>query len=336
MKDKPLIAITMGDPSGIGPEVVAKALRQPEIHRRMKPFVVGAVSQMNDALRMIRSDARTARVKSTAEINGRPEIVEVLEIDGTQNLDFPKGRHSAESGKASHAWVEQAAAMAIRQEVHAIATAPVNKESWQMAGSPDLGHQEVFRRLTGSEYVATMLVSGELRCMHLSTHRSLRDACDYVTAPNVLRAIRLTHTHFTRWGFDDPRIAVAGLNPHASDNGLIGREEIDHIAPAVKAAQTEGIQATGPHPADSVFNQAIDGKFDVVVVMYHDQGHVAIKVHGFQESISVNLGIPFIRTSVDHGTAFDIAGKNRADETSMVEALKMAASLATRSGLKPR
>ena len=331
MTFKPLVAITLGDPSGIGPEVVSKALLRPGIHERMRPFVVGTVKDMEAANEMTGSPARVQSIGSPAEAAGEPELIEVLNSDGYETTDFPVGEHSVLSGRASHAWVERAARLCIDGAVDAMATAPVNKESWQMSGSHDLGHQEVFRRLTGSDYVATMLVSGELRCMHLSTHKALRDACDYVTTENVLRAVRLTNEHFAKWGFPTPRIAVAALNPHASDNGLIGSEELEEIAPAVEAARSEGIDATGPHPSDSVFNKAIAGEFDVVVVMYHDQGHIAIKVHGFEESISVNLGIPFIRTSVDHGTAFDIAGKNVADETGMVEALNMAALLATRS-----
>ena len=331
MKTKPLVAITMGDPSGIGPEVISKALLRPGVHEQMRPFVIGTVKDMEAANGLTGSPAGVRPIDSPAEAVGAPDVIEVLNADGYETTYFPVGENSTDSGQASHAWVERAARMCMDGAVDAMATAPVNKESWQMSGSPDLGHQEVFRRLTGSDYVATMLVSGDLRCMHLSTHKALRDACDYVTTENVLRAVRLTNEHFARWGFPAPRIAVAGLNPHASDNGLIGREELDEIAPAVEAARSEGIDATGPHPSDSVFNKAIGGEFDVVVVMYHDQGHIAIKVHGFEESISVNLGIPFIRTSVDHGTAFDIAGKNAADETGMVEALNMAALLAARS-----
>ncbi len=333
MPEKPLIAITLGDPSGIGPEVVAKALQRRELYERMRPFVVGTAKDMQAALDVIGSGDSVKPLEAAADAVGNPGVIEVLNVDGFEDTEFPLGTHSAESGRASHAWVERAATLCLDGTIGAMVTAPVNKESWQMAGGPDLGHQEVFKRLTGSDYVATMLVSGVLRCMHLSTHRSLRNACDYVTRENVLRAIRLTDKHFRDWGFDNPRIAVAGLNPHASDNGLIGREELDEIGPAIEDAKSDGINASGPVPADSVFNQAIDGRFDVVVVMYHDQGHIPIKVHGFEESISVNLGIPFIRTSVDHGTAFDIAGQNKAQEISMVEAIKVGASLASRAGL---
>ncbi len=203
-----------------------------------------------------------------------------------------------------------------------------------MGGSKDTGHMEVFKRLSGSDYVATMLVSGPMRCMHLSTHKPLAQAVEYVTTENIMTALRLTQKHFNEWGFDRPRIAVAALNPHASDNGLIGSEEADEIAPAIAQAKDEGINATGPHPADSVFNQVAAGKYDVVLVMYHDQGHIPIKVYGVEESVTVNLGLPFLRTSVDHGTAFDIAGKGIAGETSMIEALKLGASLASRKGLQ--
>ena len=310
------IIVTMGDPSGIGPEVVAKALARPEVAALANLSVVG------DGATLAHWRSRT----------GGPKF-QTIELPAAPTGPFPEGKLSVDSARAAHMWIEHAARMCLAGEADAMVTAPVNKEAFQLAGIADTGHQEVLARLSGAGYVATMLASGNLRCMHLSTHKSLAEACRYVTRANVLRAIELTHSHFEQWGMPSPRIAVAALNPHASDNGLIGREELDEIAPAIADARTKGIDATGPHPADSVFNQAIAGKFDVVVVMYHDQGHIAIKVHGFEQSISVNLGLPFIRTSVDHGTAFDIAGKGVADETSMVEAIKLAARLATGAGL---
>jgi 4-hydroxythreonine-4-phosphate dehydrogenase len=310
----PHLVITMGDPSGIGPEVVAKALADPEVHRLARLSVVGDASLLHQ--------------------QGVPTTnVPVLETAPTPPGGYPVGVVSAASARAAHGWIERAARMCLAGEADGMVTAPVNKEAFQLAGIADTGHQEVLQRLSGAPYVATMLVSGTLRCMHLSTHKPLRDACAFVTRANVLRAVELTHQHFVRWGFERPRIAVAALNPHASDNGLIGREELDEIAPAIADARAGGIDATGPHPADSVFTHAIAGRYDVVVVMYHDQGHIAIKVHGFEQSVSVNLGLPFVRTSVDHGTAFDIAGKGIADATSMVEAIRLAAALATGSRL---
>jgi len=333
---RPTLALTLGDPSGIGPEVVAKALKRTEVYETSVPFVIGTVAAMSDAARLVGLQANVRAITRPQDASGKAGTVDVLNVDGYEETRFPVGKHAVDSAKASHAWVERAARLCIDGDVAGMVTAPVNKEAWHTAGFEDTGHQEVFKRLTGAGYVATMLVSGGLRCMHLSTHKPLREACDYVTRANVLRAIRLTHSEFEKWGFDRPRIAVAGLNPHASDNGLIGREELDEIAPAVADARKEKILATGPVPADSVFSQAINGKYDVVVVMYHDQGHIAIKVHGFEESISVNLGIPFLRTSVDHGTAFDIAGKGVADETSMIEAIRLAVALSTRKGIVRR
>lgn len=323
----------MGDPSGIGPEVVAGALQKRNLYSSMRPFVMGTVKDMRKALSVVGSNDDVRAIESPDDVKGEPGVIEVLSAGGYEDTEFPVGKLSPDSGAASHHWVETAATMCLAGDIAAMVTAPVNKEAWQISGSPDLGHQEVFKRLTNAQTVYTMLVSGDLRCMHLSTHKPLIEACKFVTTDNILTATRITHDAFSDWGFESPRIAVAALNPHASDNGLIGDTEAKEIRPAVEAAVAEGINATGPHPADSVFNQALSGRFDVVLVMYHDQGHIAIKVHGFEESISVNLGIPFIRTSVDHGTAFDIAGQNKADETSMVEAIKLGAALAARKGI---
>ncbi len=331
--NKPLLALTLGDPSGIGPEVVVKALAEPEINDSARMFVVGTERVVRQALIETEIDLGVKRIDVPEDASVVSDAISVLSIGDYEDVEFPQGRHSADSGRASHGWVGTAAKMCLDGKVDAMVTAPVNKEAWQMSGAADLGHQEVFKRLTDSATVYTMLVSGALRCMHLSTHKPLAEACAFVTTDNVLTAVRITDEHFRRWGFAKPRVAVAALNPHASDNGLIGDTEAKEILPAIDAARSEGIDATGPHPADSVFNQAIDGMYDVVVVMYHDQGHIPIKVHGFEESVSVNLGIPFIRTSVDHGTAFDIAGQNRAQSTSMVEAIKLAVALATRQGI---
>lgn len=333
MTDRPLIGITMGDPSGIGPEVIAAALQERSLYEGMRPFVLGTVKDMQRALEVVGASDSVVAIEDPTATVGDPGVIEVLSTGGYEDIEFPVGQLSADSGAASHHWVETAAQMCLNGEIAAMVTAPVNKEAWQISGSKDLGHQEVFKRLTNAQTVYTMLVSGKLRCMHLSTHKPLIEACKFVTTENILTATRITNEAFTSWGFESPRIAVAALNPHASDNGLIGDTEAKEIKPAVEAAVAEGINATGPHPADSVFNQAINDRFDVVLVMYHDQGHIAIKVHGFEESVSVNLGIPFIRTSVDHGTAFDIAGQNKAESTSMVEAMKLGSALAARKGI---
>tara|TARA_Y100000588_G_scaffold376794_1_gene455046 strand:- start:392 stop:1399 length:1008 start_codon:yes stop_codon:yes gene_type:complete len=333
MSDKPLLAVTIGDPSGIGPEVVAKSLENSSIYSLMRPVLIGSVSCVQEAHIDIKSPSTVIGVSSPADAKGEPGVVEVLSSGDWEETKFPTGKHDARSGSASHLWVEEAAKMCMSGQVAGMVTAPVNKESWHMGGSTDTGHMEVFKRLSNSNYVATMLVSGPLRCMHLSTHKSLMEACKYVTTENIITALQLTNKTFKEWGFKSPRIAVAALNPHASDNGLIGEEEAREISPAVELAKKKGLNVTGPHPADTIFNQAANGKYDVVLVMYHDQGHIPIKVYGAEESVTVNLGLPFLRTSVDHGTAFDIAGKGIADETSMIEALKLGASLASRKGL---
>lgn len=332
-RELPLLALTLGDPSGIGPEVLVKALADPQIAGRFNPVVVGNIGALWRAKDQVGSTVAFNEVESIDEANAVENAIPVLSLGDFDVSDFPMGRHCVESGTASHLWVEVAAKMCIEGTVDGMVTGPVNKESWQMSGVRDLGHQEVFKRLTDSSSVYTMLVCRELRCMHLSTHKSLAEACEFVTTDNVLTAIRVTHDAFRRWGFPEPRIAVAAINPHASDNGLIGDTEAKEIAPAIEAARSDGVNAIGPVAADTVFNQAIGGMYDVVVVMYHDQGHIPIKVYGFEESVSVNLGLPFIRTSVDHGTAFDIAGQNKAQAISMVEAIKLAIMLATKQGL---
>ena len=331
--DRPLLAITLGDPSGIGPEVVARALAEPRVYEMARPVVVGALGPMRRGIDDTGVGLRSRAIDSVEGAGEEFGVIDVLNVDGFEDAEFPLGELSPVSGKAAHAWIERAVRLCQDGGADAMVTAPVNKEALSLAGSEDLGHQEVFKRMSGSDYVATMLVSGTLRCMHLSTHRSLIRAAQYATRENILMATRLTDVTFKRWGFESPRIAVAALNPHGGENGMIGDEEITDVRPAVEDARAEGIDANGPIPADTVFNQAIAGMWDVVVVLYHDQGHIPIKVHGFEESVSVNLGIPWIRTSVDHGTAFDIAGKGIAQAVSMREAIKLATQLAT--GVRP-
>ncbi|MCH7625758.1 MAG: 4-hydroxythreonine-4-phosphate dehydrogenase PdxA [Chloroflexi bacterium] len=329
MSDRPFLAITMGDAAGIGAEVTAKALQDKWVYEKCRPFVVGSVAAMSDALRIIGASISARVAHSLDEVRGEYGAIDVLDME---NLDFGAveyGKLSAASGKASAEWILRAGELAASGQVQAIATAPINKEACNMAGYEQIGHMEIFQKQTGADQVATMLMARQLRVVHLTTHRSVRIACDYVTKDNVLAKTVLTDEHFKKWGFEKPRIGVAALNPHASDGGLLGDEEATQIAPAVEEARAMGIDATGPVPADTIFPQAIDGKYDVVLCMYHDQGHIPIKVHDWAKSVSVNLGLPFIRTSVDHGTAFDIAGKGIADHESMLESIRVAVSLAS-------
>ena len=333
MSDKPFLAITMGDAAGIGPEVTAKTLVDPAIYKKCRPFVVGNTDAMNGALRLIKSDLKAVKSETLKDISGEFGQIEVLDLNNLNYSAITHGQISEESGNATVEWILKAGELAASGAIQAICTAPINKEACNLAGHKDIGHMEIFQSQTGADDVATMLMARQLRVVHLTTHRSLRVACDYVTKENVLGKIMLTNEHFKRWGYSEPRIGVAALNPHASDGGLLGDEEFDEIRPAIQEAKAKGVLVEGPVPADTVFNQNIDGKFDVCLAMYHDQGHIPIKVHDWKRSVSVNLGLPFIRTSVDHGTAFDIAGKGIADHISMMESIKVAISLVSDSYL---
>jgi 4-hydroxythreonine-4-phosphate dehydrogenase len=333
MAELPVVAITIGDPCGIGPEVVAKALAQQEVRELCIPLVVGNIEVMHQALAMVRSPLRIREANDANDVHHSPESMSILDSHNLNVEDVVPGTVSAAAGKASMEWVELTARLCLDGTVSAMATAPLNKEAASRAGYQEIGHMELLQSMTGSTNVATMLMTGGLRVVHLTTHRSLRLACDAVTRENVLAKIKLTHDYFQQYGFPSPRIGVAALNPHASDGGLLGDEEATAIEPAVIEARASAIDATGPVPADTVFHQAINGKYDAVLCMYHDQGHIPIKVYGFDRSVSVNLGLPLIRTSVDHGTAFDIAGQGIAQAVSMVEAIKLAAHLASGRGL---
>jgi len=256
--------------------------------------------------------------------------VEFVDVGVAQPTDFRFGVVSEACGRVAVLAVERAAEYTAAGRALGLVTCPINKESVHAAGYvDDIGHQEILARLTGAAWTATLLMTPGLKVVHLSTHKSLLEAARFVTAATIVEKLALTQTTLERWGLRRPRIAVAALNPHAGEGGLLGREELEEIAPAVVRARAQGIDATGPIPADSVFNRAIAGEFDVVLAMYHDQGHIAIKVHNFAESVTATLGIPFIRTSVDHGTAFDIAGRGIADPTSLIAAVRAAVMLAS-------
>ncbi len=252
----------------------------------------------------------------------------MVDVAVAQPEDFTLGTIQAECGRAAVLAVEWAAQACLNGQLSAMVTCPLNKEAIHAAGYvDDLGHQEILARLSGAEWTATMLMTPGLKVAHLSTHKSLIEAAQYVQRATILSKLRLIDATVKQWGLNNPQIAVAALNPHGGEGGLLGREEIEEIAPAVAEAQAEHIAAHGPIPADSVFNRAINGEFDVVLALYHDQGHIAIKVHNFHESTTATLGIPFVRTSVDHGTAFDIAGQGVANPQGLVAAIETAQSI---------
>jgi 4-hydroxythreonine-4-phosphate dehydrogenase len=326
-KERVAIAITMGDAAGIGPEIIARVLLKKQIYSICRPLVVGEGTAMQKAVKLVNGSLNLHPIKTVAELEGRFGVIDLLDL---HNLDWKEvivGQVCRACGKAAMEYITEAAQLALKGEVKAIVTAPINKEATIQAGYGDVGHLEFLARLTLATEYATMLVTGLLRVVHLTTHHSLSNACDLVTRERILAKLKLTHDSFRKWGSEHPCIGVAALNPHAGEGGLFGSEEIEQIVPAIKEAQALGIDARGPFPADSIFNRAIGGEFDVVLAMYHDQGHIPIKVYGFEKSVSVSLGLPFIRTSVDHGTAFDIAGKGIANSQSIEEAIRTAVRL---------
>ena len=324
--EKKIIAITMGDAAGIGPEVIVKALGNPKIYDLCSPLVIGDRGVIDNTIKLLSSSLSLHAVKSINAVEGRYGVIDILDLQNLRGEIIP-GKLSADCGRAAMEYIARAAEVTGNGEAAAITTAPINKESVARAGYLDTGHMKYLARITGTTEYAAMLMTGALRVVHLSDHYSLKEACDLVKRERILAKLKLIRDSFLKWNLNDPRIGVAALNPHGSDGGLFGNQEETEILPAVNDAKKQGINAAGPYPADSIFNRAISGEFEVVLAMYHDQGHIAVKVHGFENSVAVTLGLPFVRTSVDHGTAFDIAGKGIADHQSMIEAIVTAVEL---------
>jgi 4-phospho-D-threonate 3-dehydrogenase / 4-phospho-D-erythronate 3-dehydrogenase len=328
-KSLPVIAITMGDPAGIGPEVIAKALAHKEVHERCRPLVVGDVKRMEQAIQITKSALRVKEIGNPAELRADRTELDCIGVTALPQ-DLPFGQLSAQGGEAAYQYVKKAAELAMAHEIDAICTAPLNKEAMHAAGHKFPGHTELLASLTQTPEVSMLLVTPKLRVIHVTTHIGLLDAVAKIEPGLVERTVRRGYTSMRDAGIKKPRIGVCGINPHAGENGLFGRgEEEEKIVPAVAACRHDGIDVEGPLPADTLFYRAIRGDFDLVVAMYHDQGHGPVKVLGIETGVNVTLGLPVIRTSVDHGTAFDIAGSGKADERSMIEALGQAVDLAT-------
>ena len=343
--DWPLLAITQGDPAGIGPEIIAKAFR--DAPERMRGcFVVGEVQTLRRAAQCIQRPGKCSLPvavidQPTDARHMPPRCLPVLPLPGLPG-PLPWGQVQAEAGRAAAACVQWAARAALRGDIAGLVTAPLNKEALALAGVHFPGHTELLQAEAAQHAgvpvadmpVRMMLANDALRTVLVSIHVSLRDAIEAVTMANVLQTIQITHAALLRSLGRAPRIAVAGLNPHAGEAGLMGREEIAFIAPAVAAAQAQGMQVWGPEAPDTVFMRARNapgkaGEFDVVVAMYHDQGLIPVKYLGLDQGVNVSLGLPLVRTSPDHGTAFDIAGQGVADAASLVEAVHMARQLAS-------
>ena len=326
---RPLIAVTMGDPAGVGPEITAKALVNPKIRAVCRAVVVGDLGTMEQAAGAV--GVGVAAVDVDALDRGVDEI-QVYDPWGRDLNDVPVGTVGARAGAAAAEAVIAATKLALNGRVAAIVTAPINKAAINAAGYHYAGHTELLADLTDSPGARMLLVAPGLRVIHNSTHVSLREAIDRVTRENVRHVIGLLDATLRMMAIPKPRIAVCGLNPHAGEGGLFGHEDDAFIRPAIEDARRDGIDTYGPEPGDTVFNRARNGTFDGVVAMYHDQGHVAVKVAGFFDGINVSVGLPIIRTSVDHGTAFDIAGQGVARADSMEMAIEIAATMAVSDG----
>ncbi len=319
------LAITMGDPGGIGPEIIIKALSSGEAGEICTPVVIGDRIVMEEALRLLDSPVSLKTVASPSESTNSAGTIEMIDL-GELNR-FEKGKPTAEGGRACAAYVRKAVELALDKKVEGIVTAPISKEALKMAGVKWPGHTEMLAELTSSEDYAMVLAGGRLRVILVTIHTPLRSVPGLMTKANVLRTIRLAADACRMLGIGNPRIGVAGLNPHAGEAGMFGDEEIVEIAPAVEEARKEGIPVSGPFPPDTIFHKAYNGGFDIVVCMYHDQGLIPLKMIAFESGVNTTVGLPFIRTSPDHGTAYDIAWKGVANPSSLIEAIRVASGM---------
>ena len=337
--DRKIIGITMGDPAGIGAEITVKVFNDPELFEQCRPIVIGNKDIMEQAVRIIGAPLKIHPVSDVREAVFSPGTIDVLHIPGLDLSSFRFGEVSAQCGDAAFAYVKKVIDLALAGEVDATVTNALNKEAMNLAGHHFDGHTEIYAHFTNTDKYTMMLAHDDLRVVHVSTHVSLREACDRVKKARVLDVIRIADSACRALGIEKPRVGVAGLNPHSGENGLFGREEIEEIRPAIEAALAEGIDADGPVPPDTVFSKARGGWYDIVVAMYHDQGHIPLKLVGFVydrelgrwnsvAGVNITLGLPIIRTSVDHGTAFDHAGKGDANELSLKNAIDYAIRLA--------
>ncbi|OGC16135.1 4-hydroxythreonine-4-phosphate dehydrogenase PdxA [candidate division WOR-1 bacterium RIFOXYC2_FULL_37_10] len=329
MKNRSLIAVTMGDPAGIGPEVCVKALSTPEVYNFTRSFIIGDLKVLQHAIKISKLPgvviSPIEKISDARFLRNRIDVLTVGKID-ISNLKM--GKLSAECGKASILYIEEAIRLAKAKKVDAIVTAPINKEAIHKAGYKFDGHTEILAKHTNTKKYAMLFVADKFWVVLATTHLPLKLVSKNITQEKILTAIELASEALKMAGKNKAKIAVAGLNPHAGEGGIFGDEEIKHIAPAVKEAQRRGLKVYGPISPDAVFNLANAGLFDLVVAMYHDQGLIPLKLTSFNRSVNVTLGLPFVRTSVDHGTGFDIAGKGVANPQSLIHAIKVAAHFA--------
>nr|WP_314579616.1 4-hydroxythreonine-4-phosphate dehydrogenase PdxA [uncultured Pseudomonas sp.] len=328
----PIIGITMGDATGVGPEIIVKSLTHDVVYQQCRPLVIGDAGRLELANEIVKGTARIRRIKEASEAQYQPGVIDCIDLNLIP-ADLPFGQLSPIAGDGAYQYIARAVQLAEAGQIDAICTAPLNKEALHAGGHKYPGHTEMLAHLTNVEEVSMMLVAPQLRVIHVTTHIGIIDAIRKIEPGLVQRTIERGNATLIKAGIAKPRIGVCGINPHAGENGLFGYgEEEEKIIPAVKLLQEQGLDVTGPLPADTLFFRAGRGDFDLVVAMYHDQGHGPVKVLGLEAGVNVTVGLEVIRTSVDHGTAFDIAGKGIADERSLLEALRQGAELATRRG----
>ncbi|WPC43320.1 4-hydroxythreonine-4-phosphate dehydrogenase PdxA [Clostridium sp. JS66] len=329
MLKKPVIGITMGDAAGIGPEIIVKALSHRNVYDICAPVVIGDPKFLKKAIKITKFDVSLNLINDIKDAEFSYGKIDCFNIDIIPE-DLTIGKMSPVAGDAAFQFVKKAVELAKENKIQAICTAPLNKEAMQKGGHKFAGHTEILAELTNTKDYSMMLSSPKLKVIHLTTHVGIVKAVEMINPERTYRVIKLANDVLTRAGYKNPKIAVSGINPHAGENGLFGNgEEEEKLIPGIKKAQEEGIKVSGPYPPDTVFLRAVNGEFDIVVACYHDQGHIPIKVLGMEDGINVTVGLNggVIRTSVDHGTAFDIAGKNIADDKSMLEAIKSAVEL---------
>lgn len=328
----PVIGITMGDATGVGPEIIVKSLAHEVVYQQCRPLVIGDAQRLEQANEIVKGSAKVRRIQDAGEARYEPGIIDCIDL-ALIPADLPFGQLSPIAGNAAYQYIARAVQMAEAGQIDAICTAPLNKEALHAGGHKYPGHTEMLAHLTQVDEVSMMLVAPQLRVIHVTTHMGIIDAIRKIEPGLVQRTIERGNATLIKAGISRPRIGVCGINPHAGENGLFGYgEEEEKIIPAIKLLQTQGLDVTGPLPADTLFFRAGRGDFDLVVAMYHDQGHGPVKVLGLEAGVNVTVGLDVIRTSVDHGTAFDIAGKGIADERSLLEALRQGTELATRRG----
>jgi 4-hydroxythreonine-4-phosphate dehydrogenase len=330
---RPVLAVTMGDPAGCGPEIIAKVVASGAVRDVADLVCIGDAAMMERAFSIIGQRCLVRSISDVEEISSDPDLLNVLDLKNIDHTQLRIGQVQATAGQAAYEYIVRGIELAMAGRVAGVVTSGIHKESLRLAGHDFDGHTEIFAHRTGTRSVVMMLAAGEFRVTHVSTHCSLREAIDRCKTPRILDVIRLTHESLKRLGIEKPYLAVAGLNPHSGEGGLFGREEIEQIQPAIDRARAEGINVSGrPEPPDTVYvRMAASKEFDAVVAQYHDQGHIAAKIVDFFGGVNITLGLPIIRTSVDHGTAFDLAGTGKANPSSLIAAIKYACRLAVHS-----